>query len=181
MQETLVRYSGWENFLEKGMATHSSILAWRIPWTEDPGGTQSMGSLQRVWQDWATNTLTWLPLKMQTLWDCTSSRGVSFSGLLGPGLISRMEVMRGIGGGLIGKEMDCPQNPLIKYPGPLTETRWGSGKMARKQTEGLPVVQWVRLHALNEGTWVLAQVRELDHHAATHSSHAKTKDPTCSN
>ena len=36
--------------LEKGMAPHSSILAWRIPWTEEPGGLQSMGS-QRVWYD----------------------------------------------------------------------------------------------------------------------------------
>ena len=35
---------GWEDPLEKGMATHSSILAWRIPWTEEPGGPQSMGS-----------------------------------------------------------------------------------------------------------------------------------------
>ena len=46
---------GWEDFLEKGMAIHSSILAWRIPWTEEPGGLQSMG-LQRVWHDWETNT-----------------------------------------------------------------------------------------------------------------------------
>ena len=36
----------WEDPLEKGMATHSSILAWRIPWTEEPGGLQSMGSLK---------------------------------------------------------------------------------------------------------------------------------------
>jgi len=35
---------GWKDFLEKGMATYSSILAWRIPWTEEPGGPQSMGS-----------------------------------------------------------------------------------------------------------------------------------------
>ena len=47
MQETQVRALGWEDSLEKGMATHSSILAWRIPWTEEPGGLQSMG-LQRV-------------------------------------------------------------------------------------------------------------------------------------
>ena len=38
MQETWVRSLGWEDPLEKGMATHSSILAWRIPWTEAPGG-----------------------------------------------------------------------------------------------------------------------------------------------
>ena len=50
MQETTVRSLGWEVPLEKGMATHSSILAWRIPWTEKPGGLQSMG-LQRVGHD----------------------------------------------------------------------------------------------------------------------------------
>ena len=43
-QETEVQSLGQEDFLEKGMATHSSILAWRIPWTEEPGGLQSMGS-----------------------------------------------------------------------------------------------------------------------------------------
>ena len=47
MQETQVRSLGWEDPLEKGMATHSSILAWTIPWTEDPGRLQSMES-QRV-------------------------------------------------------------------------------------------------------------------------------------
>ena len=47
MRESWVQSLGWEDPLEKGMATHSSILAWRSPWTEDPGGLQSMGS-QRV-------------------------------------------------------------------------------------------------------------------------------------
>ena len=47
MQETWIQSLGQEDPLEKGMATHSSILAWRIPWTEEPGGLQSMGS-QRV-------------------------------------------------------------------------------------------------------------------------------------
>ena len=46
----LVRFLGWEDPLEEGMATHSSILAWRIPWTEEPGGLQSIG-LQRVGRD----------------------------------------------------------------------------------------------------------------------------------
>ena len=45
--ETRVQSLGWEDPLEEGMATHSSTLAWRIPWTEEPGGLQSMGS-QRV-------------------------------------------------------------------------------------------------------------------------------------
>ena len=50
MQETWHRTLDQEDLLEKGMATHSSILAWRIPWTEEPGGPQSMGS-QRVRDD----------------------------------------------------------------------------------------------------------------------------------
>ena len=50
MQKTQVQSLGLENPLEKRMATHSSITAWRIPWTEEPGGSQSMGS-QRVGHD----------------------------------------------------------------------------------------------------------------------------------
>ena len=43
MQKTWVQYLLWEDPLKKGMATHSGILAWRTPWTEEPGGLQSMG------------------------------------------------------------------------------------------------------------------------------------------
>ena len=50
VQETWVQSLGQEDTLEEGMATHSSILAWRIPWTEEPGGLQSM-RLQRVRHD----------------------------------------------------------------------------------------------------------------------------------
>ena len=53
MQETPVQSLGQEESLEKEMATHGSILAWEIPWIEEPGGLQSMGS-QRVRHDWAT-------------------------------------------------------------------------------------------------------------------------------
>ena len=55
MQNTQVRSLGQEDTLEKGMATHSSILTRRIPWTEEPGGLQSTGS-QRVGHDCATHT-----------------------------------------------------------------------------------------------------------------------------
>ena len=50
MQETRIQALGWEDPLEKKMATHSSIFAWEIPWTEEPGRLQSMG-LQRVEHD----------------------------------------------------------------------------------------------------------------------------------
>ena len=63
-QETGIRSLGWEDLLEGGMAVYSGVLAWRIPWTEEPSGLQSTG-LQRVrhnWSDWAgTRILYWLP------------------------------------------------------------------------------------------------------------------------
>ena len=65
MQEVWVWFLGWENHLEKEMATHSRILAWRIPWTEEPGRLQSMGS-QRVRPNGAT--------KYSTAW--TQRRGI---------------------------------------------------------------------------------------------------------
>ena len=71
MQETWVWSLGWEDPLKESMATHSSILAWRIPWTEEPGRLQSMGS-QRVrqnWSDWAQHRLMGVrsPLILQVL------------------------------------------------------------------------------------------------------------------
>ena len=57
MQETKVQSLGWEDPLEEEMATHSSILAWRIPWTEEPGGLQSV-ALQKVRHGRAINTFT---------------------------------------------------------------------------------------------------------------------------
>ena len=61
-----VRSLGREDPLEKEMANHSSILTWRIPWTEEPGRLQSMGS-QRVGHDWVTNK-DWIHDQFQRLW-----------------------------------------------------------------------------------------------------------------
>ena len=63
MQELWVQSLGWEDPLEKEMATHSSILAWKIPWTEEPGGLQFMGS-QRVRHDLATKMIKYFPLNI---------------------------------------------------------------------------------------------------------------------
>ena len=57
----------WENPLEKGMATHSRILAWRIPWTEEPGKLQSMGS-QRTEHNWVTFTLCVISMPKGLTW-----------------------------------------------------------------------------------------------------------------
>ena len=62
MWETQVWSLGQEDPLEEGMETHSSITAWRIPWTEELGRLQSMG-LQRVRHDWATNTFNGIVIK----------------------------------------------------------------------------------------------------------------------
>ena len=74
MQEIRVQSLGREDHLEKGMETHSSILAWRIPWSEEPGRLQSMG-LQWVRHDWARNThthththITWLLSVLEVTW-----------------------------------------------------------------------------------------------------------------
>ena len=70
-QETRVWSLGWEDHLEEEMAIHSSILALKIPWTEDPGGPQSKW-LQRVGHDWATKHGTaWIKL---SIWMKLSSR-----------------------------------------------------------------------------------------------------------
>ena len=53
MQDTWVCFRGWEDLLEEEMATHSSILAWKVPWTEEPGRLESM-EFQRVRYDLAT-------------------------------------------------------------------------------------------------------------------------------
>ena len=66
MQETRVRSLGWEDPLEEGMATHSGLFAWEIPWAEEPGRLQSMGS-QRVRHDWACkHTCVCVRVRMRT-------------------------------------------------------------------------------------------------------------------
>ena len=63
MRETWVRSLGWKDPLEKEMATHSSILTWKIPWREEPARLQSMGS-QRVGHDWVTSVSSFLRYKL---------------------------------------------------------------------------------------------------------------------
>ena len=69
MQETQVQSLGWEDPLEKEMATHSSTLSWKIPWTQEPGRLHCMG-LQRVRYDWATS----LSLSLSRWWQKVSNQ-----------------------------------------------------------------------------------------------------------
>ena len=78
MQETWVWSLGWADPLEKGMASHSRTLVWKIPWTEEPGGLQSMGSHRAG--PWTTNTFTFSPFSHHLRW--TSSRATCFFPLL---------------------------------------------------------------------------------------------------
>ena len=73
MWETWVRALAWEDPLKKGMATHSSILAWRIPWTEEPGRLQSMGS-QRVRHKRQIFTFTFSQALLGTQKDCQKAQ-----------------------------------------------------------------------------------------------------------
>ena len=101
IQETQVWSLGREDPLEKGMATHSSMLAWIIPWTEEPGELQSMGS-QRVRHDWAIEHTYMFPLKMlagSLLWKpkpklplITSWAGIHFSAVVTCVMFSRVQV-----------------------------------------------------------------------------------------
>ena len=68
VRETRVQSLGREDLLEKGMATHSSTLAWKIPWTEEPGRLQAMGS-QRAGHDGATSlSLSYVRLRFRVTW-----------------------------------------------------------------------------------------------------------------
>ena len=78
VQETWVQSLGWEDPLEEGMATQSSILAWRIPWTGEPGGLQSMGS-HRVKDNRATNAHARKTIIDSHSWGPTVKKPNSFS------------------------------------------------------------------------------------------------------
>ena len=85
MQETQVWSLGWKDPLEEGMASYSSVLVWRILWTEEPGSLQTIG-LQRVGHDWGTNTFTFSSCLSQghhQSWGGSSGRG-------GDGLVTQL-------------------------------------------------------------------------------------------
>ena len=98
MQEMLVQLLGWEDPLEESMATHSSVLAWRILWTEEPGGLWSMGS-QRVGHDWATNTLkkkkTFLTIQLSSAKQLPSTVELEANGQRPPGKLSGLQKLGG--------------------------------------------------------------------------------------
>ena len=117
MPGTQVQFLGREDPLEKGMAAHSSILAWRIPWTEEPGGLQSVGS-QRVRHDRATSTLTFHTLLGVSL-AFVSSRGASVVCVCVSNIFSFTLLVRSSAGTedrALGKENPHPSSGLSIMP-----------------------------------------------------------------
>ena len=130
-----VQSLGWEDPLEKEMAACSSILAWKIPWTEEPGGLQSVG-LQRVRHDWAHQLLRVID-KMIPLWE-------SFPG------------------SSVGKESACNAGDPSSIPGSGRSNREGIGyplqcswvSLVAQLVKNLPAILWGSACNWTQETWV---------------------------
>ena len=81
MQETWVQSLGWEDPLEKKMAVHSSTIAWKIPWTEEPGRLQSMGS-HKVGHNWVTPLFFGIGIKSDLFHYCGHAKFSTFASIL---------------------------------------------------------------------------------------------------
>ena len=149
MQETWVQSLGWEDPLEKGMATHSSILAWRIPWTEEPGALQSVGS-QRVGHEWATYTNI---MNISCYSFCSS-------------MLDRYGLPRGSD----GKESDCNAGDLSSIPGLGRSPEEGNNYLLQYSWAS-PVAQMVKNLTAMQETWLWSLGWEdlLETGKATHS------------
>ena len=137
MQETWVQSLGWEDPLEKEMATHSSILAWRIPWTEEPRGLQSTGS-QRVGHDWAIS----LHFKITAVGEC--SHEIKRRLLLGRKVITNLDSI------LKSKDITLPTKvclvkamvfPVVTYRYEI----WTIKKAERRRIDAFELWCWRRL------------------------------------
>ena len=145
MQESWVQLLGRADPLEKEMASHSSILAWRIPWTEEePGVIQSMGS-QRVGHDWVTITLEVLMFAQEQCWDFPDSS--------------------------VGKESTCNAEDPSLVPGSERSAGEGIGCPLQYSWASL-VAQLVKDPLAMQETWVQSLGCEdpLEEGTATHSS-----------
>ena len=160
MQETQVQSLGWEDPLEKEMATYSSILAWRIPWTEEPGRLQSMG-LQRVGHDWVTS-FSLFTLALVTAGSQFQLRFIIYSRDWGLGLLQAAGVAS-----LLSQHTDTHPPPEAEMP-QLTENKEGFEAAFQEAEDQLMVFRfwatwweprkWPRLLSLMFPVWKYADV-----------------------
>ena len=133
--KTWVWYLGEEDPLEKRMATHSSILACRIPWTQEPGGLQSMGS-QRVGHGWTTNTFTVFHRPLEPMLLHCGSQGLMHQNY-------QQSLSRDFpGGGPVAKTLSCQCRGTGFHP-------WSGSKLHMLQLWGY-MLQLKILHAATE-------------------------------
>ena len=116
MWETWVWSLGWKDPLEKGKASHSRVLAWRIPRIEESGGLSTMGS-QRIRHKWATNPFTWLPWVAQVVKTLPATQGIHLCSIPGSGRSP------GEGNGY-PLQYSCLEMPWTEQPGRL-HSPWG--------------------------------------------------------
>ena len=132
MQETRVQSLSWGDPLEEGMATHSSILAWRIQWTEEPGRLQSIGS-QRVGHNWATNTFTFQDRGPHELHSMEMDRG----------LWARMRMVI-----WMKQVIEAEEHHRDQVGSLAVKFRWSSGSLlfSREGAQIFLVLEWWNLH-----------------------------------
>ena len=128
MQETRVRSLGWEDPLGKEMAIHSSTLAWKIPWTEEPDRLQSMGS-QRVGHDWANNCLK---LEKSSPGRDHCSPAWWSGSMLAPWSLGPLKVTLPLG--------DPPTSLWARVEVGSSSWKWFSSAQSHKRIPGLPTV-----------------------------------------
>ena len=118
MQETQVQSLNWEDPLEKGIATHSSILAWRIPWTEEPGGLQSMGSqnLDTTEQVTLTRDLWW-PVSQPATHSDFSHTELCVPCELRPSYLKEIPCAAPFSTSELSPKLDSCSHNLQEYPG----------------------------------------------------------------
>ena len=118
MQETQVQSLSWEDPLEKGIATHFSILAWRIPWTEEPGGLQSMGSQKLDTTEQVTLTRgLWWPVSQPTTHSDFSHTELEGSLWLRPSYLREIPCAAPFSTSESSPKLDSCSHNLQEYPG----------------------------------------------------------------
>ena len=165
MQETWVWALGWEDPLEKEMAIHSSTIAWKIPWTEEPGRLQSMGS-QRVRHDWASSRsrshsqgIRHLPQPSLALWDSQVQRNPLYLGFWKDQLFTKKRMEKQLSSPWV--EASAPLHAPSPFRLPWPTRQWSGPILTGSKPQHLTFFSRHSVHLLfvsrpeeNGGHWV---------------------------